>query len=47
MFDVPFAFGGPWSADDETARARTVVLSKAMNERVFGGENSVGIPAGY
>jgi putative ABC transport system permease protein len=42
MFDVPFAFGGAWSAADDTARARTVVLSKAMNERLFGGENSVG-----
>ncbi len=42
MFDVPFAFGGGWSVADDSARARSVVLSKAMNERLFGGENSVG-----
>jgi putative ABC transport system permease protein len=42
MFDLPFLHGGPWSEADETGRARVVVLSKASNERLFGGENSVG-----
>jgi putative ABC transport system permease protein len=42
MFDVPFLHGGPWSETDESDRARVVVLSKASNERLFGGENSVG-----
>lgn len=42
MFDVPFLHGGPWSEADEAGRARMVVLSKATNERLFGGENSVG-----
>jgi len=42
MFDLPFLYGGGWddSADDNIERV--VVLSKEMNERVFGGENSVG-----
>jgi len=38
MFDVPFLHGGPWSEADEAGRARMVVLSKATNERLFGGE---------
>jgi putative ABC transport system permease protein len=42
MFDVPFLHGGPWSEADESNRARVVVLSKATNERLFGGEDSVG-----
>lgn len=42
MFDVPFLHGGAWSEADEAARARVIVLSKATNERLFGGENSVG-----
>lgn len=42
MFDVPFLYGGGWddSVDDNLEKA--VVLSKEINERVFGGENSVG-----
>lgn len=42
MFDVPFRHGGPWSEADGDSGARVVVLSKASNERLFGGENSVG-----
>jgi putative ABC transport system permease protein len=42
MFDLPFIYGSGWddSADDNLERV--VVLSKEINERVFGGENSVG-----
>jgi len=42
MFDLPFLYGGGWddSVDDNLEKA--VVLSKEINERVFGGENSVG-----
>lgn len=42
MFDVPFQYGGGWDrrADDDSARV--VVLSRAMNERLHGGEDSVG-----
>lgn len=42
MFDVPFLFGGPWeSADDET-RADVVVITRRLNDKVFGGADSVG-----
>jgi putative ABC transport system permease protein len=42
MFDVPFAHGGGWSAGDDESRARVAVLSKALNERLFGDVDSVG-----
>ena len=42
MFDVPFLFGAPWSAADDAGRARVVVIGKSLNDRVFGGANSVG-----
>lgn len=42
MFDVPFAFGGSWSKDDEVHHARVVVISDTLNKRLFQGENSVG-----
>jgi putative ABC transport system permease protein len=42
MFDVPFQYGGGWSAGDDARHATKVVISRAMNERLFGGRNSVG-----
>ena len=42
MFDVPFQFGSGWSAEQDESAARVVVLSRGINERVFGGANSVG-----
>jgi putative ABC transport system permease protein len=42
MFDVPFRYGAPWSADDDAARADVVVITRELNDRVFGGANSVG-----
>ncbi len=42
MFDVPFQYGGPWSTADDTARAQVAVISKSLNDRLFGGGNSVG-----
>ena len=42
MFDVPFKFGHPWSAADDEGHADVVVLSKELNEKTFGGANSVG-----
>ncbi len=41
MFDVPFKFGSAWSAAEDEASAEVVVLSKKLNERVFGGANSI------
>ena len=42
MFDVPFHDGQGWSAAEDAGKADVVVLSKELNERVFGGANSVG-----
>ena len=42
MFGVPFAYGHGWSAAEDADKADVVVLSKELNERVFGGANSVG-----
>ena len=42
MFDVPFAYGSGWDASADRAEERVVVLSAAMNQRLFGGEDSVG-----
>ncbi|MBV1911373.1 MAG: ABC transporter permease [Kangiellaceae bacterium] len=42
MFEVPFLFGNGWTEDEEQRAAKVVVLSKQSNQRLFGGENSVG-----
>jgi putative ABC transport system permease protein len=42
MFDVPFRFGGPWSRADDDGHADVVVLGRELNDKVFGGANSVG-----
>lgn len=42
MFDVPFRFGGPWTRETDEKVEPVVVLSEALNERLFGGQNSVG-----
>jgi putative ABC transport system permease protein len=42
MFDVPFRYGSGWSATDDEARAKVAVISRALNEKLFGGGNSVG-----
>jgi len=42
MFDVPFVYGGAWSNDADVNKEQVIVLSREINERVFGGENSVG-----
>ena len=42
MFDVPFQYGSPWDAAADQTEERVVVLSMEMNQRLFGGEDSVG-----
>jgi putative ABC transport system permease protein len=42
MFDVPFLHGRGWSAEDDAARTRTAVISRELNERLFGGRDSTG-----
>lgn len=42
MFELRFAFGNGWDATADQNLERVAVLSKEINERVFGGEDSVG-----
>lgn len=42
MFDVPFLYGNAWSRTDDNAQQQVAVLSRDMNDRLFGGQNSVG-----
>lgn len=42
MFEVPFRFGQGWSDIEDERRARVIVISQALNEKLFGGEDSVG-----
>ena len=42
MFDVPFRFGGGWDAAADAGPQPVVVLSAETNDKVFGGEDSVG-----
>ena len=42
MFAVPFQYGTAWTAQDDTQRARVAVISADLNDKLFGGENSVG-----
>jgi len=42
MFDAPFKFGEPWTAADDEAHSAVIVLSGEMNDKLFGGVNSVG-----
>ncbi len=42
MFDVPFLYGSGWNAESDDKRELVAVISKATNDKVFGGGNSVG-----
>lgn len=42
MFEAPFQYGGGWDAKADADLARVAVISKALNDKLFGGENSVG-----
>ncbi len=42
MFDVPFRYGDAWTAQDDAQRARVVVISDDLNNKLFGGADSVG-----
>jgi putative ABC transport system permease protein len=42
MFNVPFIHGGGWDKSADAAAEPVVVLTRRLNERLFGGENSVG-----
>ena len=42
MFNTPFLYGGPWTATTDLYSHKEVVLTKALNDKLFKGENSVG-----
>lgn len=42
MFDAPFLYGTPWNSTADQNREFVVVISKKINDRVFGGEDSIG-----
>ena len=42
MFEPPFRFGSPWGASEDASHARVIVLGKEINEKLFGGQDSVG-----
>jgi putative ABC transport system permease protein len=42
MFNVPFKYGSAWPASDDENHSPVVVISSALNDRMFGGSNSVG-----
>jgi len=42
MFDVPFLYGNGWDRSADDNAEAVVVLSRALNERLFGGEDSTG-----
>lgn len=42
MFDVPFLYGSGWDQAADTSAQQVVVLSKETNDKIFGGQNSVG-----
>ena len=42
MFDVPFIYGTAWSAQSDISKEQVIILSKKINDQIFGGENSVG-----
>ena len=42
MLDVPFKFGSAWGADGDAQRAAVIVISGKLNQKLFGGTNSVG-----
>ncbi|MGQ4661070.1 ABC transporter permease [Lysobacter sp. F6437] len=42
MFELPFAHGKGWGAAEDDASARVAVISAPLNEKLFGGGDSVG-----
>ena len=42
MFEVPFEYGSAWTASDDENRTRVAVISRKLNDKLFGGRDSVG-----
>lgn len=42
MFGVPFEYGEGWHAGEDAQRAPVIAISRRLNQRLFGGANSIG-----
>ena len=42
MFDAPFQYGAGWASADDESREQVVVIAGFLNDKLFGGANSVG-----
>lgn len=42
LFDVNFLYGSPWTQEQADASSPVVVISQQLNDKLFGGQNSVG-----
>lgn len=42
MFNIPFIYGSVWDKSVDQSPKNVIVIAKALNERLFKGENSVG-----
>lgn len=42
MFDTPFLFGSGWDSSADDRQEQVAVINRETNEKLFGGENSVG-----
>jgi len=44
MFNAPLRYGAAWKGTEDEARGRVAVISSELNDKLFGGGNSVGKP---
>ncbi len=42
MFDAPFLYGQGWSEAEDDAKARVAVITRKLNDKLFGGKDSRG-----
>ena len=42
MFDTPFLHGSGWTTAEDVSHARVAVISRALNEKLFGESSGVG-----
>jgi len=42
MFELDFLYGATWTTQQEQSAAPVIVISEQLNDKLFGGENSIG-----
>ncbi|HEY0198323.1 MAG TPA: ABC transporter permease, partial [Rhodanobacter sp.] len=42
MFEVPFAYGHGWTADDDDRQARVAVISRELADKLYGADRAIG-----